>query len=91
VGTAALLSVIAAGTVAVAAQREPVMRVADAEDGASTRVMINGEPVALDFDTLPPFALQAESIVSSAPGLRPAWMDFRVKLDPAAPPLSIEG
>ncbi|RZJ94221.1 MAG: hypothetical protein EON88_12985 [Brevundimonas sp.] len=87
----ALLAAVAAGTVAVAAQREPVLRMSETREEAANRVMINGETVALDFSALPPFGLQAESITRSAPGVRPAWTDFRTTPAPDAPPLSIEG
>ncbi|MBI2261401.1 MAG: M56 family metallopeptidase [Caulobacterales bacterium] len=83
-----LLAAAGAASFAVAAQREPNIRIA--VQGNPTIVRINGVEVP-GAETLPKLRWAAEAISVSAESVSPRRLDLRVSLDASAPPLSIEG
>jgi beta-lactamase regulating signal transducer with metallopeptidase domain len=94
-----LLTAIGGATVALADQREPEVRVAQASPGdwspafpTPGEYRINGQRIAFD-PAGKMFSFQAREVVTppTAAGEAPAWIDFKVDLSPNAPPLSLEG
>lgn len=94
-----LLTAIGGATAALAGQREPEVRVAQAAPGdwspafpTPGEYRINGQRIAFD-PAGKMFSFQAREVVTppTAAGEAPAWIDFKVDLSPNAPPLSLEG